>query len=34
MADEGGVDERGDGVGGEREHSGRGDAQDAHPNPI
>jgi hypothetical protein len=34
MADEGGVDERRDWVGGEREHGGRGDADDIRRNPV
>lgn len=34
MANEGGVDERCDGVGSEGERSGRGDAEDVHPNPV
>jgi hypothetical protein len=34
MADEGGVDERRDWVGGEGEHGGRGDADDIRRNPI
>ena len=34
MADKGGVDERRDWVGGEREHGGRGDADDVRRNPV
>ena len=34
MADEGGVDERRDWVGGERERGGRGDADDVRRNPV
>jgi len=34
MSDEGGVDERGDWVGGEGEDGGHGDTEDVHGNPI
>ena len=34
MTDEGGVDERRDGVRGKREHGGRGDGEDVSRNPV